>query len=158
MFVLLLSPLSLFSGARLSEENEGNDKIEGGLLLRLVSTFHSSLHVSVFFSLGFFLAMWGKGPPLTPLLHSWRPLEKKACEILWKEAAQDHAQNRTHRLHRLCLVKDGRSLSFISPLFLSILSLALPPFFISMFALLLSPLSLFSCPFHDPFLRCSVCH
>ena len=135
MFVLLLSPLSLFSGdrtrARLSEENEGNDKIEGGLLLHLVTTFHSSLHVSVFFSLGFFLAMWGKGPPLTPPLHSWRPLEKKACEILWKEAAQDHAQNRTHRLHRVCLVKDGRSLSFISPLFLSILSLALPPFFLS---------------------------
>ena len=56
------------------------------------------------------------------------------------------------------IVCTGSALSFISPLFLSILSLALPPFFISMFALLLSPLSLFSCPFHDPFLRCSVCH
>ena len=24
---------------------------------------------------------------------------------MWKEAAQDHAQNRTHRLHRVCLVR-----------------------------------------------------
>ena len=52
----------------------GNDEMEGGLPLPLLTSFHSSLHVSVFFSLALFLAMWGKGPPLTPLLHSWRPL------------------------------------------------------------------------------------
>ena len=27
-----------------------------------------------------------------------------------------------------------------------------------MFVLILSPLSLFSCPFHEPFLLCSFCH